>query len=88
MYNSAPCYFPTNECSIVTATRLNFCVRYGNRCFPRAMGTDFDASLLRQTYGFSQVTQGRNKFDFGYSFPFRGQRSDYSMSILNGVSSC
>ncbi len=26
--------------SIVTATRLNFCVRHGNRCLPRAMGTD------------------------------------------------
>jgi hypothetical protein len=25
--------------SIVTATRLNFCVRHGNRCCPRAMGT-------------------------------------------------
>ncbi len=41
LYNSAPCYFPTNECSIVTATRLNFCVRHGNRWVPRAMGTDF-----------------------------------------------
>lgn len=39
-YNSAPCYFPTSKRSILTATRLNFCVRYGNRCFPRAMGTD------------------------------------------------
>ena len=26
--------------SIVTAARLNFCVRDGNRCFPSAMGTD------------------------------------------------
>ena len=26
--------------SIVTATRLNCCVRHGNRCLPRAMGTD------------------------------------------------
>lgn len=27
--------------SIVTADRLNCCVRYGDRCFPIAMGTDF-----------------------------------------------
>jgi hypothetical protein len=26
--------------SIVTAERLNCCVRYGNRCFPLAMGTE------------------------------------------------
>ena len=26
--------------SIVTAERLNCCVRHGNRCFPRAMGTE------------------------------------------------
>ena len=26
--------------SIVTAARLNFCVRDGNRCLPRAMGTE------------------------------------------------
>ena len=41
MYNSAPCYFPkVRNPSIVTATRLNCCVRNGYRCFPRAMGTD------------------------------------------------
>ena len=26
--------------SILTAARLNCCVRYGNRCFPSAMDTD------------------------------------------------
>ena len=32
--------------SIVTAARLNCCVRYGNRCLPRAMGTDLGFMLL------------------------------------------
>ncbi len=31
--------------SIVTAARLNCCVRYGNRCLPRAMGTDLGFML-------------------------------------------
>ena len=26
--------------STIAAKELNFCVRYGNRCFPRAMGTN------------------------------------------------
>ena len=32
--------FPGLDPSIVTAARLNCCVRNGNRCFPSAMGTD------------------------------------------------
>ena len=47
IYISAPCYFPTGKTrSIVTAAGLNFGVRYGNQCFPSAMGTD-DAPLAR-----------------------------------------
>ena len=37
--------------SIVTAERLNCCVRYGNRCDPLAMGTDYVP--LRGTEGMS-----------------------------------
>ena len=46
--------------SIVTAARLNFCVRDGNRCLPCAMGTEFgicdacpvsDGVRIRQALG-------------------------------------
>lgn len=33
--------------SIVTAERLDCCVRYGNRYFPLAMGTDITETNLR-----------------------------------------
>lgn len=36
--------------SIVTAERLNCCVRHGNRCFPLAMGTDYVPRLVAQSY--------------------------------------
>ena len=36
--------------SIVTAARLNCCVRNGNRCFPSAMGTDTSPPLMRAYY--------------------------------------
>ena len=50
LYNLAPCYFPTTESgSIVTAARLNCCVRNGNRCFPSAMGTNQDELILIQS---------------------------------------
>lgn len=32
--------------SIVTAARLNCCVRQGNRCFPSAMGTNINPARL------------------------------------------
>ncbi len=46
--------------SIVTATRLNFCVRNGNRCFPRAMGTEA-ASLMRHPFRVSHRAGRRSK---------------------------
>ena len=46
--NLAPCYFPrVRNPSIVTAMRLNCCVRHGNRCFPHAMGTNVRSSTYQ-----------------------------------------
>lgn len=58
-YNSAPCYFPTNECSIVTATRLDCCVRNGNRYNPRAMGTDLGLCTRKFIYSLSWLSNLR-----------------------------
>lgn len=58
--------FPRKR-SIVTAARLNFCVRHGNRCFPCAMGTEirsgihFQSSEKRLAWGFT-----RQNFDVQY----------------------
>lgn len=41
--------------SIVTATRLNCCVRNGNRCFPRAMGTNWAFLLDTRNAGLVSI---------------------------------
>ena len=47
--------FPGLNPSIVTAARLNCCVRDGNRCFPGAMGTDLAFVPRKPVFGEAET---------------------------------
>ena len=73
--------------SIVTATRLNCCVRDGNRCFPRAMGTKI--ALWDTCFaGFSSRGSGEINSPIRLLFPVRDKQKpidvhDYKISRIS-----